>query len=161
MELPFSFHSLSFFFFCLYRSLFLPLCPRTRAKSRSSLLTERSWQLFFTTCPLCPSWDSCPHGGNTPPPPPPQLWYTRAALPHMHCCAAGLTQCVCACVCPCLRLSCWRYLIPFIVHLTHIPGGMRVRVEYPDTLYRCSVCTREKSTDGESKINEVKDRINI
>lgn len=60
----------SFFFLGLYRSPSLPLslfCPRSRAKSHSSSLTERSFQLFFTARPLCPRRDSSPHGGKRAP----------------------------------------------------------------------------------------------
>lgn len=144
MELPFSFHSLFFLSISLplslSPSLFLSLCPRSWAKSHSSLLTERSFQLFFTARPLCPSWDSLPHGGNVLPP----SCYMRASSTH----ALLYSWTRSVCVCACLWSSCWRYLIPFIVHLTRIPGGMRIRVEYPDTLYRCLMCTWEKKEDG-------------
>lgn len=61
-----------FFFFSGSISLPLPpspslFCPRSRAKSHSSSLTERSFQLFFTARPLCPRRDSSPHGGERAP----------------------------------------------------------------------------------------------
>lgn len=97
MELPFSFHSLSplFFFWSislpLSPSLFLSLCPRSRAKSHSSLLTERSFQLFFTACPLCPSWDSLPHGSNVLP----RSCYMRASSTHALLYSWPPSMCVC------------------------------------------------------------------
>lgn len=61
--------------FAAHCSLFL-FGPRSRAKSRSSLLTERSFQLFFTFRPLRPHWASSPHGGNVLP----RSNYTRGPL---------------------------------------------------------------------------------
>lgn len=100
MELPFSFHSPSLLFFLfffwsisllLFPSLFLSLCPRSRAKSHSSLLTERSFQLFFTVRPLCPSWDSLPHGGNVLL----RSCYMRASSTHALLYSWSSSMCVC------------------------------------------------------------------
>lgn len=88
IELPFSFHSLSPFF---APSFSLPLCPRSRAKSRSSSLTERSFQLFFTARPLCPRWDSLPHGGNALP----RSCYMRASSTHALLYSWTRSMCVC------------------------------------------------------------------
>lgn len=144
MELPFSFHSPSLlfflFFFGLYRSFFSPpsfsLFVLEAEPKVIALYWQRGLSSYFSQCVPCALAGiaclmavTCSFGRAT--------W---EPLPLMHCCTAGLAQCVCAC----LWSSCWRYLIPFIVHLTRIPGGMRVRVEYPDTLYRCLVCVREK-----------------
>lgn len=67
-------------------------------------------------------------------------------------CKAGLARCTFVCVRACLWSHCWRYPIPFIVHLTRIPGDMRVRVEYPDSMYRCLVSVSEgRQGRGECK----------
>lgn len=144
MELPFSFHSHSIFFF-LYLSLFLqpPLFSLFVLEAEPKVIAlyrQRGFSSYFSQCVPCALAGiaclmevTCSLGRAT--------W---EPFPLMHCCAAGLAQCVCAC----LWLSCWRYLIPFIVHLTRIPGGMRVRVEYLDILYRCLVCTWEKRKTG-------------
>lgn len=71
------------------------LCPRSVAKSHSSFLTPRSFQLFFTAHhpppPLCHSWDNLPHGGNMLP------WscYTRASSTHALLYSWSRSICVC------------------------------------------------------------------
>lgn len=116
--------------FAAHCSLFL-FGPRTKAKSHSSLVTERPLQWFSHPGPCA---------------------LTGPALLMAVTCSLGQTihgglfhsllySCSCSvfvCVHACLWSGCWRYPIPVIVHLTRIPGGMRVRVEHPDSMYRCS-----------------------
>lgn len=86
---------------------------------------------------------------------------TEASFIH---CTAGVARFTFVCICACLWSSCWRYPIPFIVHLTRIPGDMRVRAEYPDSMYRCLAYLWqwwEKRERGLQKMNHFRNWWNV
>lgn len=152
MELSFSFHSLSvFFFFLVYiapsfpPSLLLSLCPRSWAKSYSSSLTERSFQLFFTARPLCPSRDSFPRGGNV------LLWscYMRASSTHALLYSWSRSMCACVSVIKLLEIP-DPFYCSFDPHPRRHEGQGGVPRYFVQVL---SVYVRQKGRQRERRVN--------